>query len=144
MLTVTVLVGNPKPNSRTLQVAQALAERLVPAATPEVIDLATVSARLFDWPSDEMAALTERVAASDLLVVASPTYKATYTGLLDAGLFFLAYMRDPAQFVALQNVLGAHDALNEYISHTSSAVFACPPGVRPGDPADHWGRALLA
>jgi deferrochelatase/peroxidase EfeB len=33
------------------------------------------------------------------------------------------------------------DAMNEYIRHTSSAVFACPPGVRDDD--DWWGRALF-
>jgi deferrochelatase/peroxidase EfeB len=32
----------------------------------------------------------------------------------------------------LQRRLGASDALNEYIQHTSSAVFAVPRGVRPG------------
>jgi deferrochelatase/peroxidase EfeB len=35
----------------------------------------------------------------------------------------------------------ATDALGEYITHTSSAVFACPPGVR--DASDWWGRALF-
>jgi deferrochelatase/peroxidase EfeB len=65
------------------------------------------------------------------------------TGMLDAGLFFIAFMRSPAQFVRLQSQLGAHDALNEYIQHTSSALFACPPGVAPGNPGDYWGRALF-
>lgn len=67
----------------------------------------------------------------------------TRTGTLDAGLFFLAFMRSPSQFVRLQSQLGAHDALNEYIQHTSSALFACPPGVAPGNSGDYWGRALL-
>jgi deferrochelatase/peroxidase EfeB len=53
-------------------------------------------------------------------------------GQLDAGLFFIAFQRDPAQFVELQRRLGASDKLNEYIEHTSSALFAIPPGVRPG------------
>ena len=30
---------------------------------------------------------------------------------------------------------------NEYIHHTGSAVFACPPGLRPGG---HWGDTLFA
>ena len=61
-------------------------------------------------------------------------------GQLDAGLFFIAYQRDPQrQFVALQRRLGANDALNEYIKHTSSAVFAVPPGVRVGDGLDRAG-----
>jgi deferrochelatase/peroxidase EfeB len=53
-------------------------------------------------------------------------------GQLDAGLFFICFQRDPRrQFAAIQRNLGA-DALNEYIVHTSSAVFACPPGARRG------------
>jgi deferrochelatase/peroxidase EfeB len=56
------------------------------------------------------------------------------TGQLDAGLFFLAFQRDPRrQFIPLQQKLAGHDALNEYIQHVSSAVFAVPPGARrPG------------
>jgi deferrochelatase/peroxidase EfeB len=61
------------------------------------------------------------------------------TGTLLGGLFFVAFMKNPAQFVKLQNALAA-DALNEYIHHTGSAVFACPPGVRPGQ---HWGDGLF-
>jgi deferrochelatase/peroxidase EfeB len=53
-------------------------------------------------------------------------------GQLDAGLFFLAYMRDPSAFVALQNRLGAHDALNEYIKHVGSGLWAVPGGITPG------------
>ncbi|MGC1213162.1 MAG: iron uptake transporter deferrochelatase/peroxidase subunit [Micromonospora sp.] len=64
-------------------------------------------------------------------------------GRLDAGLFFMAYQRDPRkQFVPIQTQLSRHDAMNEYLRHVSSALFACPPGV--GDDADFWGRALFA
>lgn len=64
-------------------------------------------------------------------------------GRLDAGLFFLAYQRDVRKgFVPLQRRLSAHDALNEYIQHVGSAVFAIPPGVR--DANDWWGRTLLS
>jgi deferrochelatase/peroxidase EfeB len=31
--------------------------------------------------------------------------------------------------VPIQNRLAANDALNEYIEHNSSAIFAVPPGV---------------
>ena len=65
------------------------------------------------------------------------------TGELDAGLFFICYQQDPrTQFVPLQRKLGANDRLNEYIEHTSSAVFACPPGVK--DAGDYWASALFA
>jgi deferrochelatase/peroxidase EfeB len=55
------------------------------------------------------------------------------TAGLDAGLFFLAYQRDPRrQFVPIQRRLASSDSLNEYIEHNSSAIFAIPPGVRRG------------
>ena len=54
-------------------------------------------------------------------------------GQLDAGLFFICFQRDPrSQFVPLQRRLGENDLLNEYIQHTGSALFACPPGAREG------------
>jgi deferrochelatase/peroxidase EfeB len=63
-------------------------------------------------------------------------------GRLDAGLFFIAYQRNPETgFVQVQRNLRL-DAMNEYIQHTSSAVFACPPGVT--GPDDWWGRALFS
>jgi len=55
-------------------------------------------------------------------------------GQLDAGLFFISYQHDPQTFIALQNRLGSADALNEYIKHVGSAVFAVPGGTRPGTP----------
>jgi deferrochelatase/peroxidase EfeB len=55
------------------------------------------------------------------------------TGQLDGGLFFIGYQRDPrTAFVPIQQRLAEHDALNEYIVHTGSAIFACPPGVASG------------
>lgn len=63
-------------------------------------------------------------------------------GRLDAGLFFLAYQRDVRTgFVPVQRRLARADALNEYIQHVGSAVFACPPGVRR--PGEWWGQALF-
>ena len=64
-------------------------------------------------------------------------------GRLNAGLFFMAYQRNPhKQFVSIQRQLAAKDDLNEYIRHVSSGLFACPPGV--ADAGDYWGRALFA
>ncbi|MFE3180137.1 iron uptake transporter deferrochelatase/peroxidase subunit [Streptomyces violascens] len=63
-------------------------------------------------------------------------------GRLDAGLFFLAYQRDVRKgFLPIQRSLARHDALNEYIQHVGSAIFAVPPGVRDKD--DWWGRGLF-
>ncbi|MCU1666131.1 MAG: deferrochelatase/peroxidase EfeB [Pseudonocardiales bacterium] len=62
-------------------------------------------------------------------------------GHLNAGLFFLAFMRDPhAQFVPMQRALAKSDVLMEYIEHTGSAVFACPAGLAEGA---YWGQRLL-
>jgi deferrochelatase/peroxidase EfeB len=53
-------------------------------------------------------------------------------GRLDAGLFFLSFQRDPQQFITVQHSLAGHDALNEYIKHVGSAIFAVPPGAPAG------------
>ncbi|HYJ56210.1 MAG TPA: Dyp-type peroxidase, partial [Mycobacterium sp.] len=63
-------------------------------------------------------------------------------GHLDAGLFFIAFVRNPVtQFVPMQNEISRKDALNEYILPTSSAVFACPPGLQ-GD-TSFWGSTIF-
>ncbi|HWJ43397.1 MAG TPA: iron uptake transporter deferrochelatase/peroxidase subunit, partial [Solirubrobacterales bacterium] len=62
-------------------------------------------------------------------------------GELEAGLFFISFQRHPEQFVAIQRRLGSLDALNEYIKHVGSAVFAVPPGATPGG---YVGEGLLA
>lgn len=65
------------------------------------------------------------------------------SGLLDAGLFFIAFCQDAhKQFVPIQRQLGQHDLLNEYIRHTSSALFAVPPGLAAA--GDYYGKALFA
>jgi deferrochelatase/peroxidase EfeB len=62
-------------------------------------------------------------------------------GELEAGLFFICFQRDPrAQFVPIQRRLGLNDALNEYIKHVGSALFAVPPGARKGG---YVGETLL-
>lgn len=58
----------------------------------------------------------------------------TDLGTLDAGLFFLAYVRDPAtQFVPMQNSMAKNDAMMEYLKFTGSALFAMPPGPAEGE-----------
>ena len=51
-------------------------------------------------------------------------------GRLDAGLFFVAFVRDPRTgFIPIQDALGRSDALSEYLVHTGSGLYAVPPGV---------------
>lgn len=62
-------------------------------------------------------------------------------GHLDAGLFFIAFVRDAhRQFVPMQRALARSDLLNEYIEHSGSALFACPPGLADGE---DWGGQLF-
>ncbi|RZU52197.1 deferrochelatase/peroxidase EfeB [Krasilnikovia cinnamomea] len=64
-------------------------------------------------------------------------------GRLNAGLFFIGYQRDPrTAFVPVQLNLARHDAMNEYVRHVSSGIFACPPGVTGA--SDYWGSTLFA
>jgi deferrochelatase/peroxidase EfeB len=62
-------------------------------------------------------------------------------GGLDAGLFFIAFVRDPrAHFIPLQRAMAAQDAMMEYLRFTSSAIFAVPPGAAAGE---YVGQALF-
>lgn len=91
--TILTLVGNPRPGGRTSQVARAVAEQVARglggADVHDPIELG-VHADAVLAPADVAVDRDRRgAAAADVLVVASPTYKATYTGLLKA--FFDQY-----------------------------------------------------
>lgn len=81
-LSTAVVVGNPKPSSRTLAAAEQLARELTGADPDLVVDLATIGPALLDWSSPGVTDLVTQVGAADLVVVGSPTYKGAYTGLL--------------------------------------------------------------
>lgn len=80
--TTAVVVGNPKPNSRTLAATIHLSRELSGHDPELVADLAALGPALLDWSSPEVAGLVERVGTADLVVFGSPTYKGAYTGLL--------------------------------------------------------------
>ncbi|GAB3585673.1 iron uptake transporter deferrochelatase/peroxidase subunit [Calidifontibacter terrae] len=51
-------------------------------------------------------------------------------GRIDAGLFFIAYVRNPdTHYIPMQQQLSKNDRMMEYIQHTGSALFAVPPGA---------------
>ena len=81
-MTVTVLVGNPKPRSRTWAAAHRVARELAGREPDTAIDLADFGPALLDWSDASVAEAVAGLATTDLLVVASPTYKGSYTGLL--------------------------------------------------------------
>lgn len=89
MLKLTALIGNPKPRSRTTRIAaevQAqIAARLRAAGAAVAVDqieLADLGAALIGWQEPAVAERLEQIAQAHLLIVASPTFKASYTGLL--------------------------------------------------------------
>jgi FMN reductase len=80
-MNVSVVVGNPKARSRTWDAAHRIAEALG-ADDVTSIDLAELGPRLLDWGDETVAHAVKEVAASDVAIIASPTFKATYSGLL--------------------------------------------------------------
>jgi FMN reductase len=84
---IVTVVGNPRPASRTHGLARTLAVELaqvLPDATIGEVDLAALGPRVLDQADAGASAAVAEVLAADVLVVASPTYKATYSGLLKA------------------------------------------------------------
>jgi FMN reductase len=102
-----IVVGNPKARSRTHEAAQIVLDRLT-GTKPEIdIDLIDFGPALLDWSDLRVLEAIAAVQASDLVVVASPTYKASYTGLLK--LFLDRFGSDAlAGVTAVPLMLGGH------------------------------------
>lgn len=104
-----VVAGNPKPQSRTLDAGLRVASALG-AESPVSIDLALLGPGLLGWGDPTVAKAVETVAAADVVVFASPTYKATYTGLLKLFLDQFAGGDGLRNVVAIPLMLGAGPA----------------------------------
>ena len=88
-LNAITLVGNPKIASRTLQVAEEVTNQLVAwlatqgvTATNSTVDIAALGGGLFEWEDKPVNDVLQKIAEAKLVVVASPVYKAAYTGVL--------------------------------------------------------------
>jgi FMN reductase len=79
---VTVVVGNPKVGSRTRVAGELVAEQLTGKPADDVIEVADIGPKLLGWGDLDVAAAKRTVLDSDLIIWASPTFKATYTGLI--------------------------------------------------------------
>ena len=85
--TVLAVIGNPRPESRTHGLARTLASEVAAAldgTVLEEVDLAVLGATVLDWGDATAGAAVKRVLAADVLVLSSPTYKGSYSGLLKA------------------------------------------------------------
>lgn len=107
---VTVVAGNPKPDSRTLDAANMVASTLTGSAPDAVVDVVTLGAGLLGWGDHAVKAAVESVAASDLVVFASPTFKATYSGILKLFLDQFATNDGLKNVVVIPLMLGAGPA----------------------------------
>lgn len=103
----TVVAGNPKPLSRTLAAGVKLAELITGAEPDNVIDVIALGPGLLGWGDEAVAEAVETVKASDLIIVASPTYKGSYTGVLKLFLDQFETATGLAGSVAVPLMLGA-------------------------------------
>jgi len=76
------VVGNPKPRSRTRAAAELVVERLTGAPPDVVVDVVDLGPGLLGWGDAAVGEAVEALTTAEVAVIASPTYKATYTGLL--------------------------------------------------------------
>jgi FMN reductase len=81
-VTTIAVVGNPKRHSRTRAAAEHVMERLTGAPPDRVVDVVELGAGLLGWGDPDVAEAVTALREAEVAVVASPTYKATYTGLL--------------------------------------------------------------
>jgi FMN reductase len=135
-VTIVVVSGNPRPHSRTLHLAEevggALAARLGLAA-PRTVDVGDLGVRLLQ-PGD--GAVADAVAAlrrAGVLVVATPTYKGSYTGVLKVLLDQLPAggLQDiPAVTVVTAGVQPQADAAQRNLRELLGELGAVP--VEPG------------
>lgn len=53
-------------------------------------------------------------------------------GRLDAGLFFIAFVKEPERFAVVHKNMARDDMFVEYLKTTGSSVFLVPPGIQDG------------
>lgn len=82
-MSTVVLSGNPRSGSRTARLAAALGAALA-GAEPQLVDLSELTAGLLTPGDGPTVAALETVRGATQLVVATPTYKGSYTGILKA------------------------------------------------------------
>lgn len=131
MTHTVVLSGNPRPGSRTLKLATAVGVALS-AEPPLIIDVADLGPGLLTPGDPATAAALAAVREAKLLVVATPTYKGSYTGVLKVLLDQLpagALAGVTAVPVVTAGVQPQADGAEGFLRHLLSELGA---GVAPG------------
>lgn len=81
-MNVVVVAGNPKPGSRTLAAASMVAESVTGTPPDTVLDVITLGPGLVEFGHPDVLSAIESVRAASVAVIASPTFKAAYSGVL--------------------------------------------------------------
>ncbi|GAA3567316.1 NAD(P)H-dependent oxidoreductase [Kribbella ginsengisoli] len=100
---VVTVVGNPKAGSRTAAAAASVAELLAselgtPYRIDELVDLVTFAPAIFQGESaaeadrEALDSAIELVSSASVIVLATPVYKGSYTGLLKSFLDVLPHL----------------------------------------------------
>jgi FMN reductase len=77
-----VVVGNPKPKSRTLEAGLLVAQKLTGREPDVVLDLVELGPALLEFGNAKAAVAVQSIQKMQVVIFASPTFKATYTGLM--------------------------------------------------------------
>lgn len=135
MAEVVVVSGNPRPGSRTRTLAVSVGEEVArrrDSAPPVVVDLAEYGTALLEPDDVRVAGGLARIRAARVLVVATPTYKGSYTGVLKVFLDGLPH-RGLAGVVAVPVTVGANrEQAGRSERHLRGLLAELGAEVRPG------------
>lgn len=109
-MSTVVIVGNPKSGSRTAHAATLLATALTGRQPDTLIDVVALGAALLGWEDPSVKEAVQIASNAELVVVASPTFKATYSGLLKLFMDQFATAEGLLGTVAVPLMLGAGPA----------------------------------
>ena len=130
MTTTLIITGSPSQSSRTSALSRSVGERLAKLGSDSsLLDLRTLPAEALlraETDAPAIAAAVERVRGAQGVVVATPVYKAAYSGLLKVFLDLLP------QF-ALRNKVVLPLATGGTLAHVLSIDYALRPVLKSLD-----------
>lgn len=130
-----MVAGNPRPASRTLTLAAALGQALADragAGPPEIVDLGAFGTRLLVPDDAELTAAVAAARAAGTLVVATPTYKGSYTGVLKVFLDYVPQNGLAGVAAVPVTVGGVIQQAEQSGRHLSGLLAELGAEVRPG------------
>jgi FMN reductase len=120
-MTSTVVIGNPRPQSRTRDAALRLHRRLWDTEPDHLIELSALAPALVGLDDGVAASAVESLSQAGTAVIACPTYKGAYTGLLK--LFLDRFPTD----TGLKGVVAVPLMLGASLAHSMAADLLLKP-----------------